>query len=436
MNLNNANYHLVVKKSTIDKIAAILYACSIIAIMNPFFFWNSYRNGIFSSSGIPLLKIFYVLTIFFGFLCVINHSCVSSTNFKLFLFILVDLIILELICGKRFAGLSEISVTSILNITLIGLFCLLPNDIKVDIYKKSLLFFVVTIIPGILYSLLAFLGINPSFETLTASSDIKQNSYVTYLHMPFAVQISKTYDILDNLNRFRLCGIYDEPGRVGTICALFLVAENLKAKKNWKNVVLVLGGILSLSFAFFLLVAVVMCIRLFTEKKSKLAISIMAIFVLFIIFMNIDFENAAIKSFQNRFVLTSSGIAGYNRTEDAFNELINQYFKDSNSYELMFGNGDGSIYRLTSSMNIGGASSFSCILYDIGIIGTIMYLAWVVCYGCTIIKSNRTLKNYVLLNVVVFVLNLFQRPHIFNPSYLMIPLLGMAYSSTNINNLE
>ena len=416
---------MILNKQSIQKFTTIVYTLTLIGILNPFFFWDGYRNGILSSNGIPMLKILYVFALLTGAVSIMYEKRIDIQKMKLFGSVMICLLVFEFICGINNFSLNNIAITSILNMLLVGMFCLFPETMKYQIYQKFKLFFVISIIPGIIYSILTFAGISFSFETLSAASEIKQNSYVTYLHSPFAVQISKSYDLIGNLNRFRLCGIYDEPGRVGTVSAFFLTAEDLQINKDWKNRILFVGGILSLSLAFFIIIAFAFAIKLIHQKRFKyFAILIVAI-LSFAVFMNIDFHNVALNSLQNRLSLTATGLAGDNRTDAIFDSFFESFMKNSSFFNVLFGNGDGSIYRYATEHAMGYSSSYKCIIYDIGILGTIMYLIWIIRYGWFYNRGRRT-DWFIVTNILVFIISLYQRPNIFNPSYLLIPLAGIA----------
>ena len=423
-------------RELLNRIVAVVFAISFIAIMNPYFLWSGYRGGIFSASGIPVLKLIYVLTIIAGIIFVANNSKISGDRFKLFVFLFIDMFVLVFVCGGRLLYLSDINLSTFLNFLIVGLFCLLPDYMKKMIYQYCLLFFVISIIPGIIYSILTFFGVNLSMETITASSVIKQNNYVTYLHWPFAVQISKTYDLFGNLNRFRLCGIYDEPGRVGTISALFLAAEKYEFKKKWKNIVLLIGGILTLSLAFFLMIGIGEIIKLFKEKKTKQALIILLAIFAFFVFLKIDFTNVAISSFQQRFAITTSGLAGYNRTDSLFDSIFSSYLKDSDIFSLLFGNGDGTIYKLVTEAGIGTASSYKCLIYDFGFLGTLLYLLWIIFYSYIYLLKNKSFSTFIMINVLMILCTIYQRPNMFNPSYIIIPLCAISMYTIKENETE
>lgn len=418
-----------VGSSFLQKLVEISFAIVQIVILNPYFLWDGFRGGIFSSQGIPLLKLIYVFVILIGATYVLMNRQVERKNFYIFSFLMFDLVVIEFICGCRFNDLSSITLASILNFLVIGLFCLFPNEVKAHIYRLFLFMFAVSIIPGIIYSVFTFAGINLSFETISAASEIKQNSYVQYLHFPFAVQISKTYDLIGNLNRFRLCGIYDEPGRVGTVCALLLTAEGLEIKKDWKNKVLLIGGILSLSLAFFLIIAIVFIYKLFKEKKSKYAMILITVLIAFIVFLNIDFDNVALASLQKRFVITSAGLAGNNRTGTEFNNIFYEFLNSSKILTLLLGNGEGSMYKVLSAASIGYGSSYKSIIYDIGFLGSFLYIFWILMYGKRYWSNKKMINSFIFINTAIYIVNLYQRPSIFHPSYLLILLGGIANMS-------
>ena len=75
-------------------------------------------------------------------------------------------------------------------------------------------------------------------------------------------------------------------------------------------------------------------------------------------------------------------------------------------------------------------------IYDIGIIGSIIYILWIVGYAYIYARKRKELYSYAFINVFVFILNLYQRPSIFNPGYLLIPLAGifMMYEKNKVES--
>lgn len=418
------------KKFNIHVVSAI-YAITLIAILNPFFIWDGYCNGMFSRN-VPVLKLLYIVTVLLGAIYIMNISKIPFDRIYLAMTLMFCLVVLEFICGGKFNNVKSIGIVSILNIIMIGMFCLFPDSLKYRIYQYFRFLFVISIIPGILYSLLTFIGVKVNFELLNAASEIKQNSNVIYLHFPLAVQITKTYDLIGNINRFRLCGIYDEPGRVGTICALFLTAEDLRINKDWKNRFLFVGGVLSLSVAFFIILTFVFIFKLIKNRKIKYLLLLTIIVGIFFVFSQIEFNNVALSALQKRLVINSNGLAGNNRTNAEFEKFFGAFLKNSNIYRLLFGYGDGAAYAYCSMHNL-GSSSYKCIIYDLGFIGSFFYILWIILYGI-VYSKNKSIRWLTVINVLIFLINLYQRPTIFNPSYLLIPLAGIAARNFEINN--
>lgn len=409
------------------------FAITLILILNPYFIWDGYHNGLLSAKVIPLLKIMYIMCMCGTLIYLMINKQITHCEIESLLFLGLTSFIVIFLCGLSILDLKNISINLITNITFLISFLLLPSKSKLSIYKLFKLFFVISVIPGILYSILTFLRIDIPYTILSAPSDIKQSSYVTYIQYPFAVQITKDYDILLNLNRFRLCGIYDEPGRVGTLCALFLTSECYGLKQSIQNRILFVAGCLSLSVAFFVITFINYLCSIIRIKRFKELGLVTLIMLAFIVFLNIEFENVAISTFQQRFNLVASGLSGDNRTDFYFNSIFDDFIFRGDFLNILLGNGYGSMYKVLTLANIGMGSSYKVILYDLGYLGTFFYLSWVIYHAYLCKKVANTEFSLFIINVIVFVLNIYQRPTVFHPPYLIILFVGFMVYRINSN---
>lgn len=405
----------------VNVLERLIVFCSVFLLfltLNPFPVWETYRGGIFSSSGIPVTKIIYFVVIALGMFYALLHSRMGNDIFISVLSLIAAGVILIL-----FSGVMQGTFPALLamNIIVLAIMLYLSTELKIEIYDKFRAVFAILLIPGIFFSIIAFLGINFPHDILVSDTAIKTNNYVQYLHYPFAVQITKSYDVFGNLNRFRLCGLFDEPGRVGTMCALFLASENYNLKKK-TNKLLLVEGILSLSVAFFLLSLVYFLIDAIINRNKKKFYIILGLVIAFVVFRLIPFNNIALQTLQDRMSFSSGRLVGDNRANDDFIAFIESFFRDTNVYNVLFGFGSGNTYNAMTTLNNGYASSFLALFSDFGIVGFTAIILWPIIFW-KVNRKNNGKSHTAFILVLIFLINLYQRPSAFSPSY-MFPLIG------------
>ena len=126
--------------------------------------------------------------------------------------------------------------------------------------------FAASLVPGILVSIAAILGVAPHMEPMPLLNPEMAAQGGAYLHAPGALLLSG-----NNLSMpwggelYRLCAVYDEPGMVGTIAA-FLLAGNRFRLKPLPCLVIFLGGLLSCSLAFIIMAFIGFAFRLLYSR--------------------------------------------------------------------------------------------------------------------------------------------------------------------------
>ena len=169
-------------------------------------------------------------------------------------------------------------------------FCVLPNIVKANIYRKYRLWIIVMSILGIIAYLSYSLNLGLPYKIVDFYSVGVEGLYIDYF---FSVLLKGVFDL-------RLCGLFNEPGFLGTIIALILIIEKCNLKKVG-NVIMLIAGVLTFSFAFY-----VILIIYFLMRMLKRPLTVIAIFSIFAVFMNyiqnIRFENSQVQYIVNHFV--------------------------------------------------------------------------------------------------------------------------------------
>lgn len=146
--------------------------------------------------------------------------------------------------------------------------------------------------------------------------------------------------------------------------------------------------------------------------------------MIYIGFINIDFSDPTLSTLQNRIIITESGLVGDNRTNDAFDALMDD-FNRSDLYTRLFGAGDGAIGEIQASRNIDG-SSYKCMIYNFGYVGYGLSIIWLVMYGIIQMKQKRSDRVQMFSLLVLYLANMYQRPSVFYMGYLLIMFGGMV----------
>jgi hypothetical protein len=114
--------------------------------------------------------------------------------------------------------------------------------------------FAISLVPGIVISLAAFVGLPLTFA---GPEPIASRANLSLIHLPGALFILESNHLLMPWGGvlFRMSAIYDEPGTVGTTAAFLLAAYAFRLR-DWRVALAYIGGLLSFSLAFLVLAIV------------------------------------------------------------------------------------------------------------------------------------------------------------------------------------
>jgi hypothetical protein len=315
--------------------------------------------------------------------------------------------------------------------TVIGFFanlCLLPivvlkKDKALVVYEFFYKTFSVLIgISIFFYIIVVFWGVELPNSTLLPLNIAKED-HVEYFRYPFLV-VCYSYGIL--MPRF--CGLFDEPGVVGTVAAIILVINKMKVR-NLYNIPVLLAGILSLSLFFY--ITIVIYSFLFSSNKVRIGM-IVALSLLFVFFSSNEVVNDVLL---RRLAFSEKGLIHDNRTIGLSVSWYN-HFKESSSYWFGLGN------QAHAKYNEGGASYVDLII-DYGIVFFYLYCFTFIANAYVNIRK----KKNVLIYIVLFAGIIYQRPFVTMLGYfylLYIPMVvlsndnsfrsKMSYAEINMRN--
>lgn len=296
------------------------------------------------------------------------------------------------------------------------LFMLLPWNVQKHALVVFSSIFAISLVPSLLYWVLSQLGIQLPFTELESKAASKTAAGVYYEMYPGALITKSRQGFL----YYRLCGVYDEPGVVGTIGALLLAADGYRFKKSWRNGVLLLAGVLTASLAFYAICSIYFICWAIKKNAVKAVGLMFSLLVLFMIFMSVDFTNPNLLHFQHRLRVVDGKVQGDNRTTGGFDESYEEFWEDDMLIQL-FGNGAGAA---NSNENMAGGASYKIVIYDYGIVGLAAILAWIILTVLYLYGGAQCWRTAALS--LVFLASIYQRPDVFNMSYMIVLLGGSA----------
>ena len=287
--------------------------------------------------------------------------------------------------------------------------------------------FTISLLPSIIAWLWLVAGFPLDFETIPRRNTLMGGEVYTFPGIIFDGYNSIVLPWGGVL--FRLCGMYDEPGMVGTISALILAALRFQVN-DWRSIILFVAGIMSFSLAFVVLGTIGFLGRAIVLKKITPVFALIPL--LLAASLTLGFITLPTPS-ERQHSITYSTVTGTtkleigrhirsptyinNRTLPAMEELISEYW-NSDLTTIIFGiASDASVVR-------GGESQvWTRILTNHGIVGFCLLLI-----GCSIyawvVWQRSGFSPFVMLFFAVFVFSFYQRPVIWMPYTLIIMLCG------------
>lgn len=307
------------------------------------------------------------------------------------------------------------SIFSLMPLLTLVFYCLLKKNLIIDVYKTFRGVMILISIIGIICYIGFITGFIPPWSYENFYEDGVPSMYASY-------KVSLLY-ISTSGALCRLCGIFNEPGWMGTICAMLLIAENLNLKSKG-NIILFFAGILAFSLAFWLLLLLYYVIdSVYNRKKKSILIIVLAV-AFYYYLPHIQTGNEMIDKFLERFIIEDGQLAGNDRTTDDLMIIWNEVVNDSSKLWLGLGRDIGWT----------GSSSYLSLIIKYGILGCIIiYFPF---FFLLILHFRKS--KYALLLIVAFIASMYQRPHIFMLIFFIILIGGCELLSFNqdINKIK
>jgi len=410
-------------KLNFDYLICIVFAILALLFIDPYFLWDTYRNGVFDKVKI-LIEIAFITAL----ICKHILNNVKIPKGKLF----VSVLLLVLWLQRMLPAIVNGSIT-LLNIlgsvaaTLILVFLFFLNDINIyRVYQIFTWLFAASLILGIVtWFLILFHGnipyayLAPVHPGKFDAGHFYQLYWGSVLWNPAPIPLPIC----------RFCGIFDEPGTVGTIAALILASDRYRIRGNIKNVIILLGGIISFSTAFYVLTVLFIIMSSFYKNKTLFVLLLSSFFIIYWVFVyGLTFENPVVLRLQNALTIEDGQIKGDNRTDDYFDEAFNR-FKDSSMLTTIFGCG----HSATSKIPYANTYSYKLLIYDYGYLGFFLTILLLLIIIKVYMPETPLPGTYIF--VICFFSSIYQRPNIINLYYIII-LLGGIINDLNASDAQ
>lgn len=307
----------------------------------------------------------------------------------------------------------EIESFAITSPIIVCVFAMQSNDVKKEVFSLFRKVMVIISFIAIICYVSYMLNLGLSYSVVPYYDGRMYQNYVNFYDISF---------LYINSTSTRVCGIFNEPGWLGTTIALIICYEKFDYKKmsNW---ILLVAGILTYSLAFFLIIVAGFVIRNIKEYKKWIPIIAVIIIIMFVL-PNINTNNTQINLLLSRFKVSSEGLAGNNRSSVTIDTLLNNMFLTARG---LVGYGDGYAECLNSLYEKKQILTIKTEFINFGILGMLFLYVPPLFY---IIKTPHFSKKSLCF-VICFWLSLYQRPWLYIVSNYMLLVSGVAYLNTS-----
>ena len=365
----------------------------IIASLNPYFLWGWLQVA---------LVVTLMASLFFG---IKSNNIVDAK--KIYTSFAVAFLTFAYSLSN---GASIFGALAIFASTLI--FSIIKSEQIIKIFQKFKFLLSLFLLPGtvlwlihnLIDSSLFYIGSMPVDLIPNGTKVEAGQGYAVY---PFAIVL----DYMLDYPLYRMAGVFDEPGVVGTICALTLAANKFKIEKKF-DIVIFVAGILSFSLAFYIMFFFYKAIAA-TKKIRSIAIFAMTTLLLIAAASQMKAVDDYIFS---RLTIEDGSITGDNRSDDSLEDYFDKW-KSGSASEVLFGEKE---YKNT------GASSWKEIPIKTGLVGVLIFL---LIFFILLLMNNTKTNIYLLSFVMVFISSIYQRPYVVAPFFILIFISGVVKNS-------
>lgn len=297
-------------------------------------------------------------------------------------------------------------------------------EVKSACFSLFYKIFAISLIPGIIVFLLRLVGVDLPHDVIYSTNELKTVIHHYYDHYWGSVIYRAGIG-------FSFCGMFDEPGTVGTFAGLLLAANMVnidkqgegKLKPSWFDIVILIGGILSSSKAFFAILFIIILHYLLNRGHMKAFAGVLALFISLIVLLNANINYSAIKEIQtiiNNYMDT--GTLALGRAHAGFDEGWKAFLHEAPSF-ILFGHGIGTSQSVTA---FAGSAEIRMLVYEIGFVGIIGEVLWLYLTAKRSSLKHSRIINPSNLLILVFFLSMYQRQNVLSANYIVLLFGGCA----------
>lgn len=410
---------------SISKLNCYIYALVAIISLGVFYFWPTYMEG--------QLKIIYRLMFLLAsslVICEILKRKRGTCFYCISLLWWSILIIYNIFYYRNYIAIKWSYVFFVFIIPFLSVYYTTLNQKgKKEIFYSFNKLLAIIMMPSLVIWLLLILGIDISYHVILPNHDGKVDVgliYKCYLELSVILTSIGNVTSVD-----RLCGIFDEPGVVGTISGLLIAANGMSLTKK-ENIVILISGILSFSTAFYIILLLLLFFKILAQKKLIVIFLVPMLCLLYYIFINIPTTFPPLVRVQNAVTFDEGKLQGNNReslaTKAELDNIIKNHFLD-----LIGGYGHEAI---KNNPKLFGSWSYRLFIYERGLIAVLIYGMQ---FFIAALYANRGMRfNYnQSIFMFIFVLSLYQRPEAAcSIAYLIIFAGGIANLATINRNVQ
>ena len=366
---------------------ALFTACLLFVLSGSYFFWWITTNTV--------LKI--IIKLLLCFLFFKNTKKITSSDrwaITLYCSALILQVFLAIIHNNAnfFGVIDMLTNFAMIPILLAGV----AFSERVYEYFRNIFSFVFAL--SLIAVLFYMIGMLPVIGELTSGQGR------TYTIYPFLVKENMTYLFP------RFCSVFDEPGAVGTYSAIFLCVNRFNLK-DWKNIVFLLAGLISMSMFFYILIVLYLLYFLIINKRKYLSAILLCVAISSFYYVTKD-DPYLYGVMWSRFEWDEDEgkFIGDNRMVGDADYYFEHSIKGTPAY--WWGTDDIKEFWDYSE----GSSSYKVVVASNGMVFLMLYLLVfiVLAYG------NKHNTSGFLLFVLLLLLITYQRPNMYYPVWIFL----------------
>jgi hypothetical protein len=290
------------------------------------------------------------------------------------------------------------------------MFAMSSEDLA-DIFDWLVKLILASTVPGLIVWLALLVGIELPYSLISLSG--RGDLYRSYS----GVAIFTDYTIyrVAGVEVARLCGMFEEPGMLGTIAGVLLATDVLVFDKRHprRKGALAVVGTLTFSLAFFAMAGLVAVYYAFSSRTRFVKAAFIGGLAALLFARIPAFFDAAELFYLSRLRLGSGGtVSGDTRSQ--YVDVFDRYLASASPGQLLFGNGPGS----NSLEADAGFSSYHLLVYEYGLFACgvlLIFLAYFLLVPLA--RWRRPLATIVMLGPL---LSIYQRPDVTAPHYILL----------------